>query len=218
MRAGQRLVASDGYEVALFPLEYLNMSQDEGGDYSHVGTYNIDFLGWGVLGRVLECPIYAPVTMKVVATWLNFSGGNAVFFESVNPVHLANGNLDYLTISFAHDSDPPITTIGQVVNQGDLCYHTGTYGNVTGDHVHTCCGEGQYQGVTSRPPQNHQDLTNRIHYWDAVFVNDTTIINGYNHNWITWTDPTPGFVEFPKSKFPWVLFANKIRKRTTTKR
>ena len=46
MRAGQRLVAQDGYEVALFPLPYLNMSQDEGGDYSHTGTYNIDFLGW----------------------------------------------------------------------------------------------------------------------------------------------------------------------------
>ena len=211
MTAGQTLVASDGYEVALFPMPYLYMSQDEGGDYSHIGTYNIDFLGWGPLGRIYNAPVYAPVTMKVVYTGLTYAGGNQVIYESINPVHLANGQLDYLTIGFAHDPSPPYTTIGDVVNQGQLCYHTGTYGNVTGDHIHSCCGQGQYQGQTQRPPDNHWDLTNRIHYWDAVFVNDTTIVQGYNHNWIIWTGPTPGPVEFPKSKFPWVLYANKLR-------
>lgn len=208
MRAHERLVASDGYEVALFPLEYLNMSQDEGGDYSHVGTYNIDFLGWGALGRILNCPIYAPCTMKVVDRWLNYAGGNMVCFESVNKVHLPNGQLDYLTISFAHDQNPPITNIGATVTQGDLCYHTGTYGNVTGDHVHSCLGQGHYQGFTTRLG-GHQDLTNRIHYWDGVYVNDTVIINGYNHNWRTWIQPTP--ITTNKNKFKWVLYARKLR-------
>lgn len=210
MRAGQTLVASDGYEVALFPLEYLNMSQDEGGDFSHIGTYNIDFLGWGPLGRVFQCPIYAPCTMKVVYTGLSYAGGNQVIFESVNKVHLPNGALDYLTIGFAHDSNPPYTTIGQVVNQGQLCYHTGTYGNVTGDHVHTCVGQGHYQGQTQRPPENRWDLVNRIHYWDGVFVNDTIIINGYNHNWQIYQG---GIVPRRKGNFPWVLYANKLRRR-----
>lgn len=212
MRAGERLVASDGYEVCLFPLPYLNMSQDEGGDYSHTGTYNLDFLGWGPNGRIYNAPIYAPVTMKVVHTWLNFTGGNAVFFESVNPVHLADGSLDYLTIMFAHDPTPPYTTIGDIVNQGDLCYHTGDYGNVSGDHVHTCCGKGQYQGTTVRP-SGHEDLTNRIHYWLATYVNDTTIIQGYNHNWITWTGPIPPTPSHPTpmQKFPFVLYARKLR-------
>lgn len=209
MVAGEKLVASDGYEVALFPMPYLNMSQDEGGDYSHQGTYNIDFLGWGPNGRVYKAPIYAPCTMKVVATWLNYDGGNNVIFESVNKVHLANGQLDYLTIAFGHDSNPPITTIGQVVQQGDLCYHTGTYGNVTGDHTHTCCGQGHYQGYTDRG--GHSDLTNRIHYWDAVCVNDTTIIQGYNHNWKVWSGPSPIFTK--RNKFPWILYANKLRER-----
>ena len=212
MRAGQRLVAQDGYEVALFPMPYLNMSQDEGGNYSHVGTYNIDFLGWGPNGRVYQAPVYAPCTMKLVAFWNTYGGGHNCVFESVNKVHLANGQLDYLTIAFGHDSNPPITTIGQVVQQGDLCYHTGTYGNVTGDHTHSCCGQGQYQGYTTRQG-GHQDLTNRIHYWDGVFVNDTTIVQGYNHNWVTWNGPTPPVPLIRKSKFPWVLYANKIRRR-----
>ena len=209
MRAYQKLIANDGYEVALFPLESLYMSQDESGDYSHQGTYNIDFLGYNTSGvRVFQAPIYAPCTMKVVATLLNYAGGNGVIFESVNKVHLANGQLDYLTISFAHDSTPPITIIGQVVRQGELCYHTGTYGNVTGDHVHSCCGQGHYQGFTDRG--GHQDLTNRIHYWDAVYVNDTRILQGYNHNWLTYGI----FYNMNKSKFPWVLYANKLRNKS----
>ena len=184
MIAGQRLVANDGYEVCLFPLSILYMTQDEGGDLSHQGTYNVDFVG-----STAQAPLYAPVTMKVVGTSLSEAGGNNVKFESVNKVHLANGNLDYLTIEFSHDSNPPVTNIGQVVQQGDLCYHTGTYGYVTGDHVHTCAGEGHYSGIVSRPPYGWYDLANRIHYWEGVFVNDTDIIQGYGHNWQTWDEP-----------------------------
>ena len=98
MVAGQRLIAQDGYEVALFPLPYMNISQDEGGSYSHQGTYNIDFLGWDSNGRVYQAPVYAPCTMKVMYTGLSYAGGNTVGFQSVNPVHLANGQLDYLCI------------------------------------------------------------------------------------------------------------------------
>lgn len=210
MVAGQKLVANDGYEVALFPLEYLYMSQDEGGGYSHINTYNIDFLGWGANGRVNNCPIYAPCTMKVVDFINSYDGGHNVVFESVNKVHLPNGQIDYLTIAFAHDPNPPVTTIGTIVQQGDLCYHTGTYGNVTGDHTHSCIGQGHYQGYTTREG-GHQDLTNRIHYWEGVFVNSTVIVEGYNHNWINYTSPTP--INRLKSKFNWVLYARKLRNK-----
>ncbi len=150
MIAYETLVANDGYEVCLFPLPYMYMSQDEGGDYSHVGTYNIDFLGYGASGRIYNAPIYAPCTMKVVAIWMTYNAGNRVVFESVDKVHLANGQLDYLTISFAHDPDPPVRTIGQTVSQGQICYRTGQYGIVSGDHVHTCVGQGHYEGFTTR--------------------------------------------------------------------
>ena len=201
MRAGETLVAPDGYEVALFPLPYMNISQGEGGSTSHQGTYNIDFLGWDANGRVYNAPIYAPCTMRVVDTWLNYSGGNAVFFQSVNMVHLANGDIDYLTIVFGHDANPPYTTVGQLVQQGELCYHTGSYGDVTGDHVHSCCGKGIYQGTTQRP-SGHSDLTNRIHYFEAVYVNDTIIVDGLSYPW----------KEFKKrTNFPWVLYARKLR-------
>lgn len=212
MIAYQTLVADDGYEVALFPMPYLYMSQDEGGDYSHTGTYNIDFIGYNAGGVVYNAPIYAPCTMKVVSTNLTYAGGNNVTFESVDKVHLPNGALDYLCVEFSHDNNPPITTIGQVVNQGQLCYHTGTYGYVTGDHVHTCVGQGHYQGITERSSGNW-DLTNRIHYWDGVFVNDTVIREGYGHDWKIWDEPVPPTPTRTKTHFPWVLYARRLNQR-----
>lgn len=211
MIAYQTLVAPDGYEVALFPMPYLYMTQDEGGDYSHYGTYNIDLVGYNGSSVVLNAPLYAPCTMKVVEYDSTFSGGNSVGFESVNKVHLPNGALDYLCLRFGHDNNPPITTLGAVVQQGQICYHTGTYGYVTGDHVHVCAGQGHWQGLTQRTGGNW-DLTNRIHFWDGLFVNDTTIIQGFGHNWIEWQGghytPTKKIVQ---KRFPWVLYARKFR-------
>ena len=87
-----------------------------------------------------------------------------------------------------------------------MCYHTGTYGQVTGDHVHTCIGQGTWQGSVPRPPNNNYDLANRIHYWEGVYINNTVIIEGYGHNWQTWQE------EFkPKRPFPFVLYAERLR-------
>lgn len=209
MLAFQKMVANDGYEVALFPLEYLYMSQDEGGDFSHANTYNIDFVGWGANGRILKCPFYAPCTLKCVnTTWDTYD--HNIVYESVNPVHLANGEIDYLTICFAHD-DNPLYQVGDIIPQGNLLGHTGTTGNVTGDHTHSCCGKGKYAGYTQRE-SGHWDLTNRIHYWDAVYVNDTVIVRGYNHPWITYDGSITPSVK-KKGKFKWVLYAKKLRSK-----
>ena len=217
MRAGQTLVAADGYEVALFPMPYLRMSQDEGGDYSHQGTYNIDLVGWGPNGRILRAPLYAPCTCKLVYKLGSGSGGNMRCFQSVNRVHTPAG-LQYITFYFGHDNDPPVNTIGQVVNQGDLIYRTGTEGHVTGDHCHTCMGYGQwvswsYNIHDNRNPAGSFDFEYRLHYWDAVYVNDTVISIGYNHNWVEWTGPIPpGPTPVSFNKFPWVLYARKFRR------
>ena len=100
MIANETLVASDGYEVALFPMPYLYMTQDEGGDYSHTGTYNIDFVGYNGHSTIAMAPLYAPCTMKVISYHPGETGGNAVIFESVNKVHFADGTLDYMTLMY----------------------------------------------------------------------------------------------------------------------
>ena len=206
MIANQTLVASDGYEVALFPLEYLYMTQDEGGDYSHYGTYNIDFVGYNGSSVISHAPLYAPVTMKLISYMPEYNNGNGEIWVSTNPVHLANGQLDYLSIWVVHCNQPPYTAINTVVNQGQLFYRTGDYGYATGDHVHVCVGQGQNPYLVRRESGN-TDLSNRIHMWNGLYVNDTGIIQGYGHNWITYDSPViPPKVwgKRRKDKFPFV--------------
>lgn len=210
MRANERLVASDGYEVMLFPLEYLYMSQDEGGDYSHAGTLAMDFLGWGISGRVYSCPYYAPCSCTCIGST---ESANRIW-QSNNKVHLPDGSLDYVSWVVAHDNFPP--NVGTVLTQGDLMGHTGTAGFVTGDHVHLNVAKGTYVGWERVPPNNNAQLKNSMHIYNACYVNDTTILQGYGHNWVTYTGPVPPPpppTSTRKKKFPWVLYAKKFRER-----
>ena len=209
MRAGERLIANDGYEVMLFPLEYMYISQDEGGSYSHENTYSIDFLGYGANGRIYDCPYYAPCSCRCVNTSFGTSSNSRVY-TSLNKVHWPDGTLDYITFNTMHD-DNPISSLNQVFTQGDLIGHTGQTGQgVTGDHLHFNIARGTYQGFYN-VGTGHYQLVNAKHIYDGCYVNDTTILYGAGHNWRTYSGGhTP---DYRKYKFKWVLYANKIRNR-----
>ena len=208
MVAGQRLRAFDGKEVMLFPLPYLYISQGEDGSYSHQGTLNIDFLGWDANGRVYNAPIYAPCTCTCVAVVSGADNGRV--FQSNDVVHRADGTLGIVTFMFYHDNNP-IANVGDVFTQGDLIGHTGTAGNVTGDHVHLNTAFGVYSGFVNVPPNNWSELANSSHIYDTCYVNDTVIVEGLGYNWRTYT-PIPYTIP-KRKKFPWVIYANIIRER-----
>lgn len=210
MVAGQRLVASDNKEVMLFPLPYMYISQGEFETYSHAGTYNIDFLGWGANGRIYNAPVYAPCSCRCVAI-IDVSNNGRVF-QSINPVHTPNG-LEYVTFMFFHDNSP-IASVGDTFIQGDLIGHTGTAGNVTGDHIHFNTADGSYAGWENVPPDNNGELINSTHVYDICYVNDTVLVNDYNYNWVEYSG---GHIpsDIRKSKFPWVLYARRLRDKRT---
>lgn len=201
MKAYQKLIADDGLEVMLFPLPYLNISQDEGGGYSHQDSKNIDFIGWGSSGRILKCPYYAPCSLKCVA--IPDPNANARVWESTGQVHLANGTINYVTIMFAHDDSPP--PLGATRSQGDLIGHTGTTGNVTGDHVHMNTAIGKYAGMEQVGSKKVTQLKNSISIYNACYVNDTVIVNGASHNWKLWTGGHIPPIQKKQGNFPWFI-------------
>lgn len=210
MRANQKLYDNQGYQVCLFPLEYMNISQGEGGSYSHSGTYAIDFLGWGANGRVLNCPCYAPVDIKCVYAP---SGNSYRIYESLNKVHFADGSIDYLTIWFNHGDHNSSIHVGDVFRQGTKCNETGTSVSsggtpVTGDHSHIIVGKGKYNGQMQ--VNDNWTLRNQIHMYDALFVNDTVLIEDYNYDWLEYQGghPTPSLTS-RKYHFKFVLFDKK---------
>lgn len=206
MRANEKLVAPDGYEVMLFPLSYIYISQGENGEFSHRGTLNIDFLGWGASGRVFNAPLYAPCSCKCVAT-IDVNNNGRVF-ESLEKVHTPNG-LQYVTFMFFHDNFP-IANVGSTFSQGDLIGHTGTAGNVTGDHTHFNTANGKYAGWENVPPDNNGELINSSHIYDTCYTNDTVIVDGYGYNWKEYNGGT--YIKSNK-KFKWVLYANLLRRK-----
>ena len=210
MKPNQTMKARDGLEVALFPLEYMYITQGEMMGPSHYNVYNMDFIGWGPNGRVEHCPLYAPCTLKVVDLW-DYNNSHTVTFESIDKVHFADGSIDYLTIAFTHDNNPPYHTIGEVINQGNLIYHTGTYGEAYGDHVHMTAGKGKYVRYVERTG-GHYDLLNRYHLYDTLYINDTIIEEDYNYDWKEFIGPFPPTTR-KRNKFPWVLYGRKINER-----
>ena len=209
MVANERLIASDGYEVMLFPLSYMYITQGENGQYSHQGTLNIDFIGYDANGVVLNAPMYAPCSCTCVAVWDTYNNGRV--FTSNNMVHCADGNLRYVTFMCYHDNNP-IASTGDTFTQGDLFAHTGDAGNVTGDHTHFNTAYGTYLGFERVPPDNQSQLINSSHIYETCYVNDTVIVEGLGYNWVNYTGPTPP-IHGGKSSFPWVLYARKRRNR-----
>ena len=218
MKANQKMKDANGYQVALFPLEYIYVSQADDETYSHENWYYAtDYLGWGENGRVYRCPCYAPVDIECI--YIDAQECMAVW-QSFRPVHLANGMIDYLGIIVYHDNDISngIITVGDIKPQGQRFNRTGTGGNVSGDHVHLETGYGKYTlpyTSTPRGTANYKyhftDYTDvkRLHNYDALFKNDTTVIESPNYyTWKVYSGKT-----FRKSNFPWVLYANKIRNR-----
>lgn len=196
MQPLQRLYDNLGYEVCLFPMEYLHMSQGE-----HQ-LYALDFLGWNALGRVYDCPCYAPFSGEVVYTG---NDHNMIYWSS-GQVRFVDGTLDTATILVAHSMTAP-ASVGTTFVQGQLFYHTGNYGQSTGDHLHMEVARGHVMWDSTG-----YHLNNPYHMWDMMADNDTVIDYGMGLNWREYQGGVvPTEEERKIKKFPWVLYANKFR-------
>ena len=207
MRANERMVGTNGFEVALFPCETLYLTPARDPDEHSV--YALDFLPRDTAGNVITAmPCYASFSGRIVYT----GNDHNCILESDNPVNTPSGTF-YMRILVAHSENAPV--LYQHYNQGDLFYTTGNYGHSYGEHLHmevalvsdpsvqywNTGGVGLYQGV---------------HMWDGIFVDDTVLLRPENYNWVTYGGS--GYYT-RKNKFPWVLYANKLRnKHNTTKR
>lgn len=219
MLANQKLNGKNGKQVALFPLSYIYVSQADDETYSHESWYYAtDYLGYGANGRVYRCPCYAPVDIKCI--YVDMAECMAVW-ESLDKVNLANNTVDYLGLIVYHDDDIAYgsVTVGTIKRQGEMFNKTGTGGTAYGDHMHLETGYGRYTQPNTSTPQgtanykyHFTDYTDvkRLHNYDALYINDT--VNVYSPNYYTWKTYSGGITpQRKKSKFKWVLYANKLR-------
>ena len=210
MLAMHTYTGANGKQNTMFPLEIMYLTQGENGSYSHQGTLAMDFQGmYNVSTQRYRCPYYAPVDLELVA---RPDDANHVYvYTSISEVNFIDGTTGYLTIMFNHDNE--VYNIGRRVNQGYEIGKTGTYGSgsATGvaDHVHIEAKKGQWEGLI----QNSQGvwcMKNANHIYNLIGVNDTVLLVTGGYNWQEFSgQPSPIYTR--KTKFPWVLYANKLR-------
>ena len=214
---GGQTASYQGYEVALFPLSYINISQTSGpSSFSHCCGRPCDYVG-----IYSNFPIYAPFSCHLC---YSDNVGNTRAYSSNAPVWTPSG-LSYVTVSFTHDNNPPSATS---FSQGQLIAHTGTAGFVTGEHTHidqslqgnarlvsygiTCSGGNLCYALSGSTDPN------------AVFylTGSETIINTRGYNFQTWNniDPPvpPGPPEPPEPPEPIKTFKWWMSKRIIERR
>lgn len=179
MVANEQMYDRNGTQVLLFPLEYMYLSTARNPDEHQ--ELAMDFLGWGANGRVYDCPCYAPCDLEVVYT----GNDHNMICWSKNPVLLANGQIDNVSILVAHSMTAP-GSVGTNYSQGQLWYHTGNYGHSTGDHLHLEIARGHVKWNSSGTA-----LQNPSHLYDCMYVNDTHLIRPQSYEWLEFKRPTP---------------------------
>lgn len=160
-----------GNECVLFPLESLYVTR-----YHHKGDdYILDLIDFQNGKQILKAPLYAPVSMKCVHVGSLEENMPTVTWESLNPVLFVDGTIDYLTLSISHDDKFYTYKVGDVIPQGEVIGHTGTAGQVTGDHTHLIVGIGKYTGYM-RLPSGQYTLKNQYPPDNAMGINNTIVV------------------------------------------
>lgn len=206
MTPGQRLVASDGYEVALFPCQALYLSEARDPDEHDVLA--LDFLPRNISGQAITAmPVFAPFSGTLVYT----GNDHNCILESDDLVHMPDGSLEYGRVLVAHSFTAPV--LGTHYTQGDEFYRTGNYGMSFGEHLHM-----EVAHVSSKSLQYWNNggigIYGAIHMWNSLYVNNTVLLRPEDYPWVLWDGPIPPPPEEDKKKihrFPWVLYARKFR-------
>ncbi len=171
--------AADAYEYAIFPLRTMCVTQlaFEG---SHNNSYHMDCSG------KYEEYAAAPFTGRVVYTTENYG---LVLFQSCEPVHYADGTLDYMTVIFMHcantDELAEYRAAETVVPQGTDLIRCGGIGRDGEEEYVRHFDIGIYKGQIASPfdPPEAGGVYSRlgnIYPFEGFFVDPDRTVNIVN--------------------------------------
>ena len=204
MVAGEKLVAPDGYEVALFPCDTLYLSPAREPDEHDVLA--LDFLPRNTSGQTITAmKCYAPFTGKIVYT----GNDHNCILQSDDKVHAPDGTLKYMRVLVAHSEVAPV--LGRTYQQGDEFYTTGNYGYSFGEHLHMEVATVDDKS-TRYWNQSGVGIYGAIHMWNALYVNNTELLRPEDYDWHTYD--VPPLPPYHKGAFipMWLNISNTKRK------
>lgn len=175
----------NGYQLAQFPLDNIDVSQGEYGDYTHTVERNeqlaIDFMARDSDNNWLtEYPYYAPFDSEVIDIYHDWA---QVIWRSTTKVFGVDGSRhDVITYATVHDWNYNQWSIGDRVSQGDLIGHTGDNGGGGGggDHLHLQLFNTNYHPFPSTTAQ-------QLHIYDIMDTSHVTVwFRDGGYDWKQW--------------------------------
>lgn len=175
-------VAEDGYERLVFGMQYLRVTQSSHALNPGDGGEAMDVAGKDAAG----CDaFYSPCTL-VVKKIYNKPMCHALFLQSKDKVHLADGSLSKITLLIIHVEDLSGYSVGQIFKQGQILAYESSHGYATGPHLHIEVARGTYsEPGWEQVKKDAWSLKKRISTDDAFFVSKkaTTILKTGNYDW-----------------------------------
>lgn len=188
MIRGKKYYDENGVQLAVYFGEVMKITQDVNGGYSHKGTKNMDD---GGKDSGID-PFFAPYDGNY--GWKQSgTAPTGIAFDSSKKVRTANLGIKYVIMFAWHDNNISDIWKDKFVAQGDHFYDEGTAGRATGNHIHfgVTVSDTPYDG--SYPLIQNEfgnwEIKNEVNPWDVFFVNDTRILNGMGHKWLTYDTP-----------------------------
>ena len=175
--------AADAYENAIFPLRTMCITQiafEGGNGGSHGSSYHMDCSG------KYEEYAAAPFTGQVVYTTVNYG---LVLFQSCEPVHYADGSLDYMTVIFMHcantDELAEFCAAGTVIPQGTDLIRCGGIGRDGIEEYVKHFDIGIYRGMLSSPngyaeAGGYYSRLGNLYPFEGFFVDPERTVNIVN--------------------------------------
>lgn len=199
MNSGQQL-SYDGYEVLLYPLEFVNITAGpDAANHIVTGVSNTGLWdnGWYINQY---CPLYAPCSMHCIASYpTGSSNGHGQLWISNDKVWIPQSSEPvYVSMAFLH-SNILLYDVGDYITQGTQFYQTGDFGLGSGPHVHMILQIGARSNMFPTGPNPYYG---NIWYSPAPPSTIATFFyltgepargsGGYGGlNWTVWDGPTP---------------------------
>lgn len=147
-------------------------------------------------------PVYSMLKGIIHSKGTDSSQGNWVVIYDNNPSSPFYG---YAT-RYMHLVNPPLMPVGSIIEKGQYVADEGTTGDSTGIHLHV-----EMQDLNRWGGQWHWSYVQSDYLDPTVFMG---IDNIYGTTWIYDGTPYVPPSSNKKHKFPWVLYAKKIRNKS----
>lgn len=167
----------NGYYVALFPMDYLRLTQTWGANTLSHRDHQTDWAG-----ASSEYPYYAPCPMRCYGTTTS-----GFLWTSTTQVWTPSG-LSYISIWVAHDNNASRASVGSTVAAGGLLGRTGTRGYATGDHLHLDCALGEAVATATDHLSGDVSPTSVFYLVSGQYTISNLTANGITLSFSYWTD------------------------------